>query len=73
MKTRSPRRARRRHRRSAQGRLLRLSPFREAYYDALYALEMEEIEYWLRNPDTRELLKRQTKELLEEMLKHIEA
>jgi hypothetical protein len=32
---------------------------------------MEEIEPWLRNPKIRALLKRQTKELLEEILKQI--
>jgi hypothetical protein len=53
--------------------LLRLGAFREAYYDVLYAHEMGEIEHWLGNPRTRELLRRQTKELLQEMLRHIEA
>jgi len=53
--------------------LLRLGAFREAYYDALYALEMEEIEELLRDPSIRELLRRQTKELLQEMLRRLEA
>ena len=70
MKPQHPKQVRRRAR---NGILLRLGAFREAYYDVLYAHEMEEIEHWLRNPKTRELLERQTKELLEEMLKHIEA
>ena len=73
MKAKNPKRIRRRSRRAGNGRLLRLGAFREACYDVLYALEMEEIEHWLNNPKTREVLKRQTKELLEEMLKHIEA
>ena len=73
MKTKHPKRARRRVRRARNGMLLRLGAFREAYYDVLYAHEMGEIEHWLRNPKTRELLRRQTKELLQEMLRHIEA
>ena len=52
---------------------MRLGAFREAYYDVLYAHEIGEIEHWLGNPRTRELLRRQTKELLQEMLRHIEA
>ena len=55
------------------GGLLRLGAFREAYYDALYALEMEEIESLLRDPKLRELLHRQTRELLQEMLKRFKA
>jgi hypothetical protein len=65
------RRAKRPPRRAADGALLRLGAFREAYYDALYALEMEEIEQLLRDPKIRELLHRQTKELLQEMLKRL--
>lgn len=55
------------------GGLLRLGAFREACYDALYALEMEEIESLLRDPKLREVLHRQTRELLQEMLKRFKA
>jgi hypothetical protein len=55
------------------GGLLRLAVFREAYHDALYAIEVDEIERLLRDPRVRSLLKRQTKELLQEMLRRIDA
>jgi hypothetical protein len=75
MKTKKSKRTppRRRRRRLSGGRLLRFSPFQEAYYDALYALELQEIERWLTNPRTRELLTRHSKELLEEFLRQANA
>ena len=72
MKSRSTKRSRKRSRRSAEGVVLRLGAFRKSYFDALYALELEEIERWLRNPEILELLKRQTKELLGKMIQQID-
>lgn len=47
---------------------LRLSAIGEAYHNAFYALAAKEVEDWLRNPQIRELLMRQTRELLEALL-----
>ena len=57
--------------RTTNGALLRLGAFREAYFDALYAMELEQIEQMLRRPKFRELLNRQTRELLQEMIEEL--
>lgn len=57
--------------RGTNGSMPRLGAFRQAYFGAFCALELEQIGDILRRPAMRELLNRQTRELLEAMLREM--